>query len=350
MRMAMDDTLFRGLQAWLSLAVVALLTMGTPGTALAQDTALADIRVALVADRSELTVGDPIGLTLEVTHPEDQIVVVPNLDPDWGVFKVRRQTATSIAENGDGTRTTSQQLEVTLFAPGEFETPDLPLSIRLPDGSVERLSPTPVRLTVVSVLSGDDETLRDIRAPADFSIPLWEQLYFRILLLNVVAIVFLAVVGLTFYRRTRQGHDTAAPADQYRAPWEVAFEELDRIESLHLPRDGRLKEHYALVSRALRVYLQSAHLGEIGPVDAVDMTTDEIGAALKSSALSYENTVEVVDLLTEADLVKFANDTPPEAQAHAALARARRIVEDTKTDVEEAAHPDQRIAESEASA
>ena len=350
MRMAMDATLFRGLQAWLPLTVVVLLTMGTPGTSLAQDTALADIRVALVADRSEVTVGDPIGLTLEVTHPEDHIVVVPNLDPDWGVFQVRRQTAANIAGNGDGTRTTRQQLEVTLFAPGTFETPDLPLSIRLPDGSVERLSPTPVRLTVVSVLSGEDETLRDIRAPADFSTPLWERLYFRVLLVNVVVVVILAAVGLTFYQRARQGHDTPATAAQYRAPWEVAFEELDRIESLHLPRDGRLKEHYALLSRALRVYIQSALLRDMSTVDAVDMTTDEIGAALGSSPLSYENTLEVVDLLTVADLVKLANDTPPEAQAHAFLAGARRIVEDTKTQVEEAAHPNQIIAESEASA
>ena len=103
MSMAMDATLFRGLRAWLPLAIAALLTMGTPGTALAQDTSLGDIRIALLADRSELTVGDPISLTLEVTHPEDHIVVVPRLDPDWGVFQVRRQTAANIAENRDGT-------------------------------------------------------------------------------------------------------------------------------------------------------------------------------------------------------------------------------------------------------
>ena len=349
MRMAVDDTLFSGLQVWLSLAVVALLTMVTPGTALAQDTALADIRVALVADRSELTVGDPIGLTLEVTHPEDHVVVVPNLDPDWGVFQVRRQTAANIAENGDGTRTTSQQLEVTLFAPGTFETPDLPLSIRLPDGSVERLSPTPVRLTVVSVLSGEDETLRDIRAPADFSTPLWKRLYFRVLLVNAVVVVFLAVVGLTFYRRARLGHDTPATAAQYRAPWEVAFEELDRIESLHLPRDGRLKEHYALLSRALRVYIQSALLGDMSTVDAVDMTTDEIGAALGSSPLRYENALEVVDLLTEADLVKFANELPSASHALEAVARARAFVEDTKADLDAATHRDKITAEHEVS-
>ncbi len=340
----MDTTLFRGLQVWLPLTVVALLTIGTPGTALAQDTSLGDIRIALVADRSELTVGDPIGLTLEVTHPEDHVVVVPRLDPDWGVFQVRRQTAANIAENRDGTRTTSQQLEVTLFAPGTFETPDLPLSIRLPDGSVERLSPTPIRLSVVSVLSSEDETLRDIRAPADFSIPLWEQLYSRILLVNVVVVVFLAVVGLTFYRRVRRGHDTPATAAQYRAPWEVAFEEFERIESLNLPRDGRLKEHYALVSRALRVYLQSALLGDMSTVDAVDMTTDEIAAALKSSALSYENTLEVFDLLTDADLVKFANELPSASQAIEAVARARAFVENTKTELDTATQKDKITA------
>ena len=350
MRRGSRTALHRGLRAWLSLVVVALLALEASGTALAQDAALPDIRVTLVADRTELTVGDPIGLTLEVTHPGDHVVVMPRLAPEWGAFKVRRQSAASIAQNGDGTRTTGQQLEVTLFAPGEFETPDLPLSVRRPDGSVERMSPTPVRLTVVSVLSGDEETLRDIRAPADFSTPLWEQLYFRVLVVNVVAAVILVALGLVLYRRAHGRDETSAPTVQYRAPWEVALQELDRIESLDLPGHGRLKDHYALVSRALRVYVQSAHLGDMGPVDAVDMTTDEIGAALRSSPMSYEKTVELVALLSETDLVKFANDTPPETQARDALARSRRLVEDTRADLEEAAHRNERPAGSGSSA
>ena len=161
--------------------------------------------------------------------------------------------------------------------------------------------------------------------------------------------MFLAVVGLTFYRRARRSHDTYVPSVQYRAPWEVAFEEFDRIESLNLPRDGRLKEHYALVSRALRVYLQSALLGDMSTVDAVDMTTDEIAAALKSSALSYENTLEVFDLLTDADLVKFANELPAVSQALEAMARARAFVKDTKTDLDTATQKDKISAEHEVS-
>ena len=349
MRWGSGTAHFRSLRAWLSLAIAAVLAAGASGTVLAQDAALPDIRISLVADRAELTVGDPIGLILEVTHPEDHVVVVPKLDPEWGDFDVRRQTSARIVQNGDGTRTTSQQLEVTLFAPGMFETPDLPLSVRRPDGSVEWVSPTPVRLTVVSVLSGEDETLRDIRAPADFSTPLWEQLYFRVLLVNVVVAVLLVVLGSVFYRRARGSHETPVPEVQHRAPWQVAVEELDRIESLELPRHGRLKDHYALVSRALRVYIQSAHLGDIGTMDAVDMTTDEIGAALRGSPMGYEKTVELVDLLAEADLVKFANEMPSASQALEAVVGARRFAEETKMDLEAVTHRDKRAAEREAS-
>ena len=275
--------LYPGLRSWVPLLVAAMLVTGGFGTVQAQDAALPDIRASLAADRSELSVGDPVALALKVIHPEDHAVVVPRLGPSWGDFEVRRQTTATVVHNGDGTRTTSQQIEVTLFAPGIFETPDLPLSVRQPDGSVERVSPTPVTLTVVSVLSGNDETLRDIRAPADFATPVWEEPSFRVLSAMVAGAVVLGAVGLVFYRRARGNHETPVQSVQYREPWEVASEELDRIAALDLPESGRMKDHYALVSRALRAYLQLAHLQDAGAMGAVDMTTDEISSALRSS-------------------------------------------------------------------
>ena len=154
-----------GFRVWVLWAVAATFAAAVPSVALAQDASHSGVRISLTADRATLTVGELVTLTLEVTHPSDHVVVVPRLGPEWGPFEVLSQTPAQTYSNADGTETTSQRMEVTLFAPGTFETPDLSISVRAPDGGVERVFPLPVRLTVDSVLSGPDDTLKDIRPP-----------------------------------------------------------------------------------------------------------------------------------------------------------------------------------------
>ena len=157
------------------LAIVAVLSVAAIGTALAQNPAPSGILTSLTSDRPELTVGAPVTLTLGVMHAHDQAVVLPGIGPEWGPFEVLSHTTAQTISNGDGTKTTFRQFRVTLFATGEFETPDLPIAIRRPDGIVEEVFPTPLRLTVKSVLTGPDEQLKDIRSPADLSTPFWER-------------------------------------------------------------------------------------------------------------------------------------------------------------------------------
>ena len=152
-----------GSRAWVLCTVSAAVAAMLPGAIVAQDGSHAGVRVSFKADRAALTVGDLVALTLEVTHPADHVVVVPRLGPEWGPFEVISQTTAHVSSNGDGTETTSQRLTVTVFALGTFETPDLSISVRGPDGGVERVFPLPVLLTVNSVLSGPDERLKDIR-------------------------------------------------------------------------------------------------------------------------------------------------------------------------------------------
>ena len=45
------------------------------------------------------------------------------------------------------------------------------------------------------------------------------------------------------------------PVADTRSPWEVAIQELDRINRLDLPGSGDLREHYTLVSGVIRGYL-----------------------------------------------------------------------------------------------
>lgn len=330
---------------FLFLFTVLLFIVALPSRAFAQ--AAPDVRISFKADRSALTVGDLVTLTLEVTHNADQTAVLPRLQPQWGQFDVRAQTPVETVSNGDGTLTTSQQLQVTLFAPGTFETPDFPISVRNPNGTVEQVFPLPVRLTVNSILTGVDEGLKDIRSQADLSTPLWDQPLVRALAV-LLAVAAIAAAAYYVYRRMNKNLTVPIPFMDTRTSWEIAIDELDRIERLDLPEDGHFKEHYTLVANAMRVYVQGMYLRDVTLVDAIDMTTDEIIAVLKKSSLHYNHLRLVIDLLQEADLVKFAKYAPRVSQAYEASGQARYIVELTRPSSEQEGSQTGTIAATEA--
>ena len=328
-----------GSRVWVLWAVSATLAATVPGAALAQDGSDSGVRVSFTADRAALTVGDLVTLTLEVTHPADHVVVVPRLGPEWGPFEIISQTTAHTNYNGDGTETTSQQLTVAVFALGTFETPDLSISVRGPEGGVERVFPLPVLLTVNSVLSGPDERLKDIRAPADLASPLWMRP--AALAVAVLATLAVLVPGAYVVSRRLRGRkpQPKLPVDA-RTPWEIAVQEIDRVERLDLPGDGRFKEHYALVAEVIQAYVRAMYLGNGGRPHATDMTTDEIGTAIWQSSLDRKNARLVVDLLLEADLVRFSRYTPLEEQAYETLRRARDILESTRPLADDATQPE----------
>ena len=208
-----------GFRYWFPLAVALVLTLRVLGAAFAQEAPSPGVRSSLTADRAELTVGQIVTLTLEVVHSADQVVVLPRLGAEWGAFEIRSQTPAQNVSNGDGTETTRQDLRVTIFSTGTFETPDLPISVRGPDGNARQVSPPPVQLTVTSVLSDPEAQLRDLRPPADLSIPLWKQPLARALAaLAILAALILAVYIL--HLRLRGGESFPVAATDTRTPWE----------------------------------------------------------------------------------------------------------------------------------
>lgn len=310
------------------LLVLALCTV-TVAAVPAQSGATPEVRVSLVADSHEITVGDLVTISLIVSHPESYAVVVPRLEREWGPFEVQAQTTVQTVSVADGVRTVAKQFRVTLFAPGSFETPDLPVSIRGPDGTVAQVSPVPAQFTVTSVLTSPDDELKDLRPPADLSTPFWQRPI--VIVLTVVAAV--AVVGgisLFLYRRSRMAVEPPEAARDTRSPWEVATQELDRIVRLELPGRGETKQHYTLVAAALRTYLGATYLREGDGRSASEMSTEEIATGIQGSTLDHGNARLVIELLEEADLAKFANFEPAPERAMEALSQARNFVSATR--------------------
>ena len=298
------------------LAFIVLLLLASAGSSPAR--AASDVEVRFSGDKQEITLGEPALLSLEVVHPAGYQVIFPKLPRVWGDFEVRNQSQTQTYSSGQGEEATSQIVEVTLFALGTFETPELMVTYRDSAGRVgERLAPT-VSLKVVSVLGEGDTELRDIRAQAELPLlPAW----ITGVMVALGALVAAGVIHLMLRRRSSQS-PVPVPISPVRSPFEIAMDELERIERRDLPGRRIYKEHSSLISDCLRRYLEAAYEAPL-----LERTTDEIRMALRKVSIHPNLSSDTIELLRECDLVKFAKFEPGAEAAREYTTRARKLVQ-----------------------
>jgi hypothetical protein len=194
--------------------------------------------------------------------------------------------------------------------------------LTISDGSgavLEETTPA-VALTVVPTLAEDDSTLKDIRPQIGMKVP---SLLPWILGGWLLAAVLIGG-GLWLYRRWR-GESLFASVIDNRPPYQVAFDELDRINGLRLPEKGRFKQHYTLVTDCLRAYIEMQF-----HVHAFDRTTTELKVSLRGSSMAPDHARRFIDLFMESDLVKFAKLTPEIETAYHLTDQARTLVDLTR--------------------
>ena len=108
-------------------------------------------------------------------------------------------------------------------------------------------------------------------------------------------------------------------------PHIVAIEALTALYNQKLWQNNKHKLYYSSLSDILRTYLAGAF--EVG---AMEMTTDEIVEALKKITLPEKARMDLVAVLRDADLVKFAKAMPEANDNELAYSRAYYFVEETK--------------------
>ena len=234
-----------------------------------------------------------------------------------GDFEVRSQSLAVVNTNDDGSVTTSQDIGVALYAPGDFTTPPFTVTVITSDGKSTDQTAPPVTLTVASVLTQDDTALRDIRPQADLQPP---SPLPEILAGLAGAAVLLGVLALIYRRflRMRRAQTAAAFVD-LRTPYERARDALDELERQNLIGQGMYKAYYSRLSEALRTYIDDVY-----DVNAPDMTTFEIRRRLKAvRELDSGLAQRALRVLSECDLVKFAKSEPEHDAARVLLEEVR---------------------------
>lgn len=302
-----------------ALFLALILSLVPVGLASAND----GVSATLSAPGGEFTVGDRIPLSLTVIHPGGyRVLPLQFQDSAWGELEILDVSPPQVVANPDGTETTTQTIYATLWSPGEYITPELPLAISDTASDLHEISAAPLGLNVASVLVEGDTELRDIKPQASLPLPaIWPWVVGGLMVALLVALV----AGWFLRRWWLRRKSALANAPDLRLPHEVAFDELTLIERLNLPPQQRFKEHYTLISDVLRQYLEKSF-----QIPTLDRTTIEIRRSLKLASLNQDNKRMLVELLNQADLVKFAKVRPEITLAQNYLIQARRFVAETR--------------------
>lgn len=162
-------------------------------------------------------------------------------------------------------------------------------------------------------------------------------------------LVILLVLGVVIYGLIRWLESRGKHLGDlfHKAPPEpahvVAIKALETLHNQKLWQNNRHKQYYSGLTDILRTYIVGRW--EVG---AMEMTSDEIIQAMRHIELPDKAAMDLTAVLKDADLVKFAKDTPNAEQNEADYLKVYYFVEETKVVEEEdgsveGAEPDEEL-------
>ena len=148
---------------------------------------------------------------------------------------------------------------------------------------------------------------------------------------------------LRLRKRPPEPEELPPPPKPGISPYEAAIARLRQLESAPLDVPEEVKPYFVELSDALRTYLEDG-LG----VPALERTTRELMQEFEAQTVRHKlpggAPKRVHGILELADLVKFADFKPPDAQSRMALGETRKTVDVIEAKLRQIAMDRERLA------
>ena len=294
-----------------------------------------DIEVSITMKPDTVTMGDPIVVSLSVTHPAEVLVSVP-LHSAPKRFELLSSEHT--AENlGDGRVRESYQLNFAIYYLGRFEFAPLDIGFVRQDGSSGSILTETAQVKVVSViLDAKDNTLREVGLPVSI---LEDDYTLAVVGSSLLLAVVLSLIFLLGYRHY-ESRKPPPPPPPPRPAHEIALEKFQVLEERDLLAIDESKQFYFVVSEIMREYFGNRYNFE-----SLEMSSSELFRALKPlrwpKGISWNS---VKNFLTDCDMVKFAKYEPIEEECHKILRESYSIINLTKLEIVELGREEKELS------
>jgi BatD DUF11 like domain len=276
-----------------------------------------DWSVAASADKSQVQVGEDFTLSVTVRHPVGGDPLAPPLSA-FEPFDVIGQTETQVSP----VETRFEYRLAPYRLPGELQVPPLDFRHQTASGETGTLKTAAVPVRVVTSLTPDVKDIHDIKSPLDLEV----ERDLRLLWWLLAALVA-ALLAYLLYKKLRREPEAVQlpPAPPLPPPDVEAEAALRRLADRRLIENGEILAFETELSEIVKRYV-----GRRFDVAYLERTTDEVLFDLRARRVAVDAAADVRELLTAADMAKFARSIPESDRAAASLGRARALVEKTR--------------------
>lgn len=291
------------------MALVALVVFCFSVSAIQADVE-APVEISAGVDRTQGYVGDRFTLTIVISYDAALQVIPPAGGKKLGDLEVQSFHWGESEEISERRRRIKGEFQLWALNVGPTEIP--PLTVLYQD-SLGNGGEVVTSAITVEVLSHFDPALDSLapdpmREPIDNPLQISGLYQSRDWMWYAGGAALISALALGWYFLRRREKEAQEALDT-RPPWEKAFERLAALRNTSLIAEERYKEYYSELTESLREFL-----GRICQIPALDMTTNELLSSLGDNTLVMGHQEKLADVLTRADIVKFARATPSPEQ------------------------------------
>ncbi|HEY6162811.1 MAG TPA: hypothetical protein VI112_16390 [Bacteroidia bacterium] len=273
-----------------------------------------------------IRIGDQTELTLQVNYNEKDgihAVKFPVLK-DTVIGKVEILSKSEVEKyqpdkNNPSVIEQTQKFIITCFDSGYYAIP--PFRFMVNNDSNTMAESEAIMLTVKTVAADTSKAPKDIKPPLDEPYTFRDALPYIVFGLAAIAVIVAIIV---LVQRNNKRPKRVIPKEPPLPAHLLALRQLDALRDKKLWQEGKLKEYHSELSDIIRAYIEHTF-----PVNALELTTDEILYRFRRINIPREIKNKLQQLLVLSDMVKFAKETPVAEENELSLMNAYDFVRST---------------------
>lgn len=266
---------------------------------------LAQVNVSV--DTTQILIGSQITFNLEANLDNKQDF--PQLTDSLGPFEIVSKSNLDSIKTDIGWQI-NQSFLLTAWDSGFYHIPALKIGPYTTDS---------IGVVVSTIELTENAQLKDIKPPIHTPISLEEIAPY---LLGLIILVLILYLLRRFLKNRKKSPTIPTVVEKIIPPFEIALNKLEQLNAKKLWQSGDVKAYYSELSEVIRTYIEDG----IG-TPAMEIPTQDILFQLQQKRI---DTTKLKEVLTRADLAKFAKAKPLDIENEESLKIGYDFIHQTK--------------------